>query len=657
MAAASPTPLSSSGYDSRMSRSTSSMRPAALPRRESPISILGQSHGFSANAPMMQRIDIGDSSEDEIEQPMKLNPYTRALLGQDEVGSPERPMRGAPKLRISRNSSLSGTPGPMQDTITPAPSLRIKRVPLRGAPVRRLRRTPQSEEEQNQQSEMDMASEVRSPQHTSAGSPSAGSPRVVRITSPRNLRMGSPSQDQENQAASSFKSNSEMPVDNGEKVDSMLKDSVMKDSSMKDSFLKDSMMKLDAPAKAPAVQRESKPMPLAPVDVNKPLRPAPPPPPKMSVLDTATAVAGASTVKQKKRRRAFMVNGKPYQEVGRIGKGGSSDVYRVMAENGKLFALKRVKLEDADENAVRGYKGEIELLRKLEGVERVVRLFDWEVDEEKQILSVLMDIGESDLARILRMRIDPEDSHLDLSFTRFYWKEMLECVQSVHQYDIVHSDLKPANFLLIQGALKLIDFGIANAIDVEHTVNVHRDSHVGTPNYMSPESLQDANASARHGPNGDTSLGRIMKLGKPSDVWSLGCILYQMVYGRPPFAHIPNQIHRVMAIVNPNVQIEFPSHGLGGVRVPAGLKKTLKRCLQRDPARRPTIPEMLSERDEFLCPDAGDDLRIPEPLLAQIIQRVADRFRDPNKPMPTEDEIRQYPGSFYAKIRDLLEEA
>lgn len=84
-----------------------------------------------------------------------------------------------------------------------------------------------------------------------------------------------------------------------------------------------------------------------------------------------------------------MVNGKQYQEVGRIGKGGSSDVYRVMAENGKLFALKRVKLEDADESAVRGYKGEIELLRKLEGVERVVRLFDWEVDEEKQILSVV----------------------------------------------------------------------------------------------------------------------------------------------------------------------------------------------------------------------------------------------------------------------------
>ncbi|KAB2574028.1 hypothetical protein BFW01_g4622 [Lasiodiplodia theobromae] len=637
MAAASPTPLSSYSNGGRMSRQPS-MHSSLQHRRESPISILGHSHGFSANAPMMQRIDIGDSSEDEIEQPMKLNPYTRALLGQDAPSSPIR-QQGAPKLRIARNSLGHTEDTPMQDTITPAPSLRIKRVPLRGAPMRRLRRTPQSEDEQQQpQSSLD-ASHVPSPQASgSPQAPSSGSPRVVRITSPSN--------DQENLAASSMKAESAMRVNSS---------SAKVDSVMKDSFMRDSVMKAE-PAVRPSSKGEHKPVPLASVSVNTPLRPAPPPPPRMSVLETATSAAGASTVKQKKRRRAFMVNGKPYQEIGRIGKGGSSDVYRVMAENGKLFALKRVKLEDADENAVRGYKGEIELLRKLEGVERVVRLFDWEVDEERQILSVLMDIGESDLARILRMKIDPEDASLDLSFTRYYWKEMLECVASVHEYDIVHSDLKPANFLLIQGRLKLIDFGIANAIDIDNTVNVHRDSHVGTPNYMSPESLQDANASARHGPNGDSSLGRCMKLGKPSDVWSLGCILYQMVYGRPPFAHISNQIHRVMAIVNPNVTIEFPSHGLGNVRIPTGLKKTLKRCLQRDPARRPSIPEMLSERDEFLCPDAGEDLRIPEALLGQIIQRVADRFRDQSKPMPTEEEIRQYPGSFYAKIRDLLEE-
>lgn len=83
------------------------------------------------------------------------------------------------------------------------------------------------------------------------------------------------------------------------------------------------------------------------------------------------------------------VNGKVYTQMGKIGRGGSSDVYRVMAENCKMFALKRVKLEDADESAVRGYKGEIELLRKLDKVDRVVQLYDWQVDEEKCCLSVV----------------------------------------------------------------------------------------------------------------------------------------------------------------------------------------------------------------------------------------------------------------------------
>jgi serine/threonine protein kinase len=67
--------------------------------------------------------------------------------------------------------------------------------------------------------------------------------------------------------------------------------------------------------------------------------------------------------------------------------------------------------------------------------------------------------------------------------------------------------LQPANFLFVKGVLKLIDFGIAKAIQNDDTTNVHRESQVGTLNYMSPESILDS---------GKGKNGVLMKCGKVS---------------------------------------------------------------------------------------------------------------------------------------------
>lgn len=149
---------------------------------------------------------------------------------------------------------------------------------------------------------------------------------------------------------------------------------------------------------------------------------------------------------------------------------------------------------------------------------------------------------------------------------------------------IVHGDLKPANFLIVEGAIKLIDFGIAKAIGND-TLNINRGTDViGTMSYLAPEAITSQSG-------GDGAI----KIGTPSDIWSLGCILYQMVYGEPPFSPVKNPQLRMLAIINPNHKIPFPA-----LQNPY-LMEVLKGCLERDPARRPTIPQLLEH--PFLHPE------------------------------------------------------
>ena len=105
-----------------------------------------------------------------------------------------------------------------------------------------------------------------------------------------------------------------------------------------------------------------------------------------------------------------------------------------------------------------------------------------------------MQLGEVDLAKLLQGK----ERRLGENFIRLRWQEMLEAVQAIHNERIVHADLKPANFLMVQGQLKLIDFGIARNIRND-TTNIVRESQMGTVNYMSPEALMDTSGGARGG--------------------------------------------------------------------------------------------------------------------------------------------------------------
>ncbi|KAJ3169948.1 hypothetical protein HDU88_000590 [Geranomyces variabilis] len=314
-----------------------------------------------------------------------------------------------------------------------------------------------------------------------------------------------------------------------------------------------------------------------------------------------------------KDKTNISVNGVMYRKLGLIGRGGSSKVYKIMAQDQKLYALKKVKLKGQEDSAIEGYLNEIALLRRLDKNDRIIHLINSELNEEQGHLLMVLEYGEIDLAHILQKE---QRSRLSLNFIRMYWEQMLRAVHAIHEENIIHSDLKPANFLLVEGALKLIDFGIAKSIPND-TTNIQRDYQTGTVNYMAPEAIAFVDQGAAG------SKRQYLKLGRSSDVWSLGCILYQLVYGRPPFAHL-SVMKKLHCIVDPNYTISFePCED-------ASLLDSLKRCLVRDPRARLTIPQLLNGR--FLNPGAPTSAvptdphlgspRLSRPLIAEIVKQV-----------------------------------
>ncbi|KAJ8951093.1 hypothetical protein NQ318_003791 [Aromia moschata] len=287
--------------------------------------------------------------------------------------------------------------------------------------------------------------------------------------------------------------------------------------------------------------------------------------------------------------KRMKVNKIEYVILNLLGKGGSSEVYHCYNVETKCHvAIKCVSLQNS--TSANSYINEVKLLHQLQNCDKIIKMYDYEIVDSQKKLIVVLEKGGEDLSTILK-HLAIQQSHIPMYMLLFYWMEMLYSVKQIHSHGIIHSDLKPANFLKADGGLKLIDFGIASSVQTDMT-SVIKSVPEGSCNYISPEAL-----SSDSGPNlGKHSSNGKYKVHYKSDVWSLGCILYQFVYRKTPFQHINQLWPKLAAIMNPDFKIDYPD----AKWVSPKIINTISRCLQHDVRLRPSIDELVVEYESIL---------------------------------------------------------
>ncbi len=322
----------------------------------------------------------------------------------------------------------------------------------------------------------------------------------------------------------------------------------------------------------------------------------------------------------------------PYRVIRVLGQGGMGTVYEaVHAKSKEPVAVKVIAANLAQHQRFRRrFDAEIQTLIKLKHP-NIVQLIGF--GEEKGLLFYSMEYvdGENLQQELRRSKTLPWERVVDLAI------DVCSALKHAHDFGVIHRDLKPANLMInSQGKLKLTDFGIARLFGAsEVTVE---GSVLGTADYMSPEQAEGKTVSIR------------------SDLYSLGCICYTALAGRPPF--IGKNIPEIL--FNVRYGTLTPLSNLAP-QVPKELCGLIEEMLRKEPSMRPPTGLVVGNRlqslragltkrakdlaadkteignlRELTSIDLRDDTEIASVLPSMVPSDVTVVLSDTNKTKPSE---------------------
>jgi serine/threonine-protein kinase len=248
-----------------------------------------------------------------------------------------------------------------------------------------------------------------------------------------------------------------------------------------------------------------------------------------------------------------------YQVDREIGRGGDSRTFLAIDGEGQKVALKILHPEVLESVAADRFLREIKLASQLNHP-HIARLLD-SGERDWLVYLVTAFIDGPSLREVLG-----RNRQLSVADTLRMGCELLDALNHAHQLGIVHRDVKPENVLISPGrGAVLLDFGIARAIMTSATDEITRAGiAVGSSAYMSPEQINaEQNIDGR------------------SDLYSLGCMLFECLAGRPPFVWRKEVVVLQLHLTEPaaNVRTFRPD-------VPANLAETINKALAKLPGDR-----------------------------------------------------------------------